>query len=262
MADFQNITLEVSDRIATLTVNRPKALNALNAETLSELSDAIDRIAKDDNVKVVIVTGAGDRAFVAGADIAAMKEMDEGQARAFGEAGHNVMRKLELLEKPVIAAVNGFALGGGTELALSCDMVIASESAVFGQPEIKLAIIPGFGGTQRLARKCGANIAKEMILVGGNIKADRALAIGLANAVVPAAELMNTARKIAGKIVTYSTGALVAAKKAIDQGLDQPSINDGLRIEKEAFIDVFTTDDRKEGMTAFLNKGQADFKDR
>ena len=262
MSDFQNITLEIADRIATLSVNRPKALNALNPDTLRELSDAIDRVAKDDTVKVLIVTGAGDRAFVAGADIAAMKDMDESGARAFAEAGHAVMRKLELLDKPVIAAVNGFALGGGTELALSCDVVFASDTAVFGQPEIKLAIIPGFGGTQRLARKCGANIAKELILGGGNVKADRAQAIGLANAVVPAAELMNKARKFATKLVGYSTGALTAAKKAIDEGLDQAKLDDALRIEQDAFAEIFGTDDRIEGMTAFLNKSQADFKDR
>jgi len=262
MADFKNITLEVADRIATITVDRPKALNALNPDTLRELSVAIDRVAKDDGVKVVIVTGAGDKAFVAGADIAAMVDMDEAQGRAFAEAGHAVMRKLELLPKPVIAAVNGFALGGGTELALACDIILAGDSAVFGQPEIKLGIIPGFGGTQRLARKCGANFAKEMILSGNNVKADRALQVGLANAVVPAPDLMDEALKLAGKLADYGAVALAAAKKAIDEGLDRPSLDEALQVEQNAFAGLFSTEDRTEGMKAFLEKRKPTFKDR
>jgi enoyl-CoA hydratase len=262
MAPFQNIELEIADHIATIRVNRPKALNALNGDTLRELGEAIDAVAEDAAARVVIITGSGEKAFVAGADIAAMQGMSASEIQAFGEAGHAVMRKLEKLEKPVIAAVNGFALGGGTELALSCDVIIASDAAVFGQPEIKLGIIPGFGGTQRLARKCGGNIAKELILGGGNVKADRALAIGLANKVVPAAELMNEARKLASQLAGYGALALAAAKKVIDQGLDEPRLDDGLRLEVESFVKLFGTEDQKEGMTAFLEKRPPKFKDR
>ena len=262
MSDYQNIRLEIADRIATLSVDRPKALNALNPDTLRELSAAIDAVAKDPAVKVLIVSGGGEKAFVAGADIAAMTAMKPEEAQRFGALGHEVMRKLERLEKPVIAAVNGFALGGGTELALACDIVLASDRAVFGQPEIKLGIIPGFGGTQRLARKCGSFAAKELILGGDNIKADRALAIGLANAVIPAADLMAEARKLAAKMAGYSALSLKAAKQAIDEGLDKPRIEDALQVELQAFAHLFGSEDQKEGMTAFLEKRPAQFKDR
>jgi enoyl-CoA hydratase len=262
MADYQNIRVEAAEKIATITIDRPKALNALNPDTLRELAKALDDVAKDGSVKVVIITGAGDRAFVAGADIAAMSAMSPTEAQRFGEEGHAVMRKLELLEKPVIAAVNGFALGGGNELALSCDIVLASDRAVFGQPEIKLGIIPGFGGTQRLARKCGPSVAKELILGGENIKADRALAVGIVSAVFPAAELASEARKLAGKLAGYSMLTLAAAKRAIDRGLEQPRLEDGLRIELENFAHLFGSEDQKEGMKAFSEKRPAQFKDR
>ena len=262
MSDYQNIRLESADRIATITIDRPKALNALNPDTLRELAAAIDTLAKDPTVKVLIVTGGGEKAFVAGADIAEMTHMKPEEARHFGEAGHAVMRKIERLEKPVIAAVNGFALGGGTEIVLACDIVLASDRAIFGQPEIKLGIIPGFGGTQRLSRKCGPTIAKELILSGNNITADRALAIGLVNAVVPAAELMNEVRKRAAQIAGYGALALAAAKRAIDRGLEEPHLDDALRIEVERFAHLFGSEDQQEGMKAFIEKRPAQFKDR
>lgn len=189
---METILVNVEGHVATITINRPKALNALSTQVLTELDQALDEVAANKDVYALVITGAGEKAFVAGADIAEMKDKDVKEAATYGEFGNAVFRKIETFRCPVIAAINGFALGGGCELAMSCDIRVASENAVFGQPEVGLGITPGFGGTQRLARLVGAGIAKEMIFTARNIKADRAYAIGLVNSVVAAEELMPT----------------------------------------------------------------------
>ena len=193
---METILVNVEGHVATITINRPKALNALSTQVLTELDQALDEVAANKDVYALVITGAGEKAFVAGADIAEMKDKDVKEAATYGEFGNAVFRKIETFRCPVIAAINGFALGGGCELAMSCDIRVASENAVFGQPEVGLGITPGFGGTQRLARLVGAGIAKEMIFTARNIKADRAYAIGLVNSVVAAEELMPTVMKM------------------------------------------------------------------
>ncbi len=247
------IKYEVDGFVATLTIDRPKALNALGSAVLEELEQTIDAVDLE-AVRCLVITGGGEKAFVAGADIAEMKNMTKAEATAYGKKGNDLFRKIEKLPIPVIAAINGFALGGGNELAMSCDIRLCSDTAVFGQPEVGLGITPGFGGTQRLARVIGSlSKAKELIYVGRNIKADDALALGLVSAVYPLEELMPQALKMAGKIAANAPIAVRNAKAAIDRGL-QTDIDSAIVIEEELFGDCFETADQAEGMGAFLEK--------
>jgi enoyl-CoA hydratase len=256
--DFANLLYENQDGIALITMNRPKALNALNQETLDELNQLVDVLAKDSSVQVVILTGSGDKAFVAGADIAQMQSMSAMEGRNFGKLGQAVFNKLENLPQPVIAAVNGFALGGGCELAMACDIRIASEKAKFGQPEVTLGITPGFAGTQRLPRLVGKGRAKQLLYTGDVIDAQEAYRIGLVNVVVPAEELMTTARAIAQKIQSRAAVAVQLCKAAVNEGLDT-DLETGTAYEAEVFGLCFATADQKEGMAAFTEKRKAQF---
>ena len=238
--------------IGFITINREKQLNALNSKVLDELSECLDTIDCD-TVRCLIITGAGEKAFVAGADIAEMKDLSKAEGQEFGVKGNKVFRKLETFPTPVIAAVNGFALGGGCELAMSCDIRIAAENAVFGQPEASLGITPGFGGTQRLARIIGVGKAKEIIFSCRNMKADEALSVGLVNAVYKQEELMDNAKKLASKIARNAPIAVRACKKAINDGL-QVDIDRAVEIEEKLFGSCFETNDQNEAMTAFVEK--------
>ncbi len=260
---YQNIILEHAEagKVGVLTVNRPKALNALNAATLDELLNALTRVAEDREVRVLLVTGAGDKAFIAGADIAAMQGMSALEAQTFSEKGQRVMQAIEALAVPVIALVNGYALGGGCELAMSCDWIIASEGAVFGQPEVNLGIPPGFGGTQRLARLVGRARALELVITGRNVKPDEALRIGLVNEVVAGAQLTGKGLEMARLIVAKAPVAVRVAKQAVQRGLDLDLAN-GCVLETSLFAFAFGTADRKEGMTAFLEKRAPKFEGR
>ncbi len=249
---METILYEEFGAVAVLTVNRPKVLNALCSQVLVELGEALSAIDTD-KIRALIVTGAGERSFVAGADISEMSTLTKEEGEAFGKKGNDVFRKLETLPIPTIAAVNGFALGGGCELAMSCDIRICSENALFGQPEVGLGITPGFGGTQRLARLIGPGMAKELIFSARNIKAPEALRIGLVNAVYPAEELMDAAKKLAARIAANAPIAVRAAKKAIGEGLEKP-MDEAIVCEEKAFGSCFETEDQKEGMTAFLEK--------
>ena len=249
---YQTIKYEVKDKVATVTINRPEALNALNSTVLDELFDVFNVIDKDENVRCVIVTGEG-RSFVAGADIAEMSTLNPVEGKRFAQKGHRVMNFIEKTEKPVIAAVNGFALGGGCELSMSCDFRICSDTAVFGQPETGLGITPGFGGTQRLARLVGPGMAKQMIYTARNIKADEAYRIGLVNAVYPLSDLYAAAEKLAGQIAGNAPIAVRASKQAINDGL-QVDIDRAVVIEEKAFGSCFQSADQQEGMGAFLEK--------
>ena len=246
------VAFEQRGPIGVLTMNRPEALNALNEQVLRDLNAALDAVEANDEVLVVILTGAG-RSFVAGADIGQMKDLTPVQAKKFGSYGNQVFLKLENFPKPVIAAVNGFALGGGCELSMACDIRLASEKAKFGQPEVGLGITPGFGGTQRLARLVGPGMAKQLIYTAKNIKADEALRIGLVNAVYPAQELLPAAEKLAGTIAKNAPIAVRACKKAINDGL-QVDMDRAVTIEEKLFGSCFETADQKEGMSAFLEK--------
>ena len=250
---MENVLIAKEGHVATITINRPKALNALSTAVLTDLNAALDEVAADQDVYALIITGAGEKSFVAGADIAEMKDKSVEEAAEYGKFGNAVFRKIETFRCPVIAAVNGFALGGGCELAMSCDIRVASENAVFGQPETGLGILPGFGGTQRLARLVGAGIAKEMIYTARNIKADRAAQIGLVNKVVAAEELSATVMKMAQGIAKNAPIAVAYAKKAINNGL-QTDIDSGIAIEVEEFSNCFATEDQTYGMTCFLEK--------
>jgi enoyl-CoA hydratase len=255
------VLLERAGHVATLTLNRPEKLNALDAALLRELAKHVADLRSDPTVRAVVVTGAGDKAFAAGADIAAMREMTPPQARAFAEIGHGIGASLEEAHFAVIAAVNGFALGGGCELALACDFVYASDKAKLGQPEVKLGVIPGFGGTQRLARRVGAARARELCMTGDPIGAEEALRIGLVNAVVPHAELLPRVREVAAKIADKAPLAIAAMKRVILRGADValPTAND---LEATAFAALFGTADQREGMRAFLEKQPARFEGR
>ena len=246
------VTLERNGAVGVITMNRPEALNALNGEVLADLSAVLDEVANDDSILVAIVTGAG-RSFVAGADIAQMSTLTPTEAKKFGLFGNQVFLKLENLEKPTIAAVNGFALGGGCELSMACDIRIASEKAKFGQPEVGLGITPGFGGTQRLPRIVGMANAMELILTAQTISAARAKEIGLVSHVVAPEELMNKAMELANAIAANAQIAVRESKAAIRRGM-QTDMNTGVAFEAEAFGVCCGTEDKKEGMSAFLEK--------
>jgi enoyl-CoA hydratase len=256
--EFENIIFKKEENIGILTINRPKALNALNSKVLDELDKAIDMVKEDEDIFVLIITGEG-RAFVAGADIAEMKDLSVLEARQFSNKGISVFRKIELMEKPVIAAVNGFALGGGCELSMCCDIRIASEKAKFGQPEVGLGITPGFGGTQRLARIIGMGRAKELILTTDMIDANEAYRIGLVNKVVPSESLMDEACALAKKIISKGQIAVRYAKTAINRGIET-DLETGLAIEMDLFGLCFATEDQKEGMSAFLEKRSPNYR--
>ena len=246
------VNCEVKDKIAVITINRPEALNALNSQVLDDLNAAFDSI--DVNVvRAVVLTGAGEKSFVAGADIGEMSTLTKAEGEAFGKKGNDVFRKIEEFPLPVIAAVNGFALGGGCEISMSCDIRICSENAMFGQPEVGLGITPGFGGTQRLARLIGAGMAKQLIYTARNIKADEAYRIGLVNAVYPQEELLTAAEKMASQIAANAPIAVRACKKAINDGL-QTDIDSALVIEEKLFGSCFESEDQREGMANFLRK--------
>lgn len=256
---FENLLFEVENGIATVTLNRPEALNALNSALLGELSRVLDEIAGDNSILAVILTGAGEKAFVAGADIAEMKDKTPLEARGFSKFGNSVFLKLENLPQPTIAAVNGFALGGGCELAMACDIRIASPQAKFGQPEVNLGIVAGFGGTQRLPRLVGAGIAKELLMTADIITAERAHQIGLVNHVVDAAGLLVKAKEIASKMASKGQLAVRWSKKLVNEGINMDLVR-ALSLEAESFGTLFGTEDRVEGMTAFLEKRGANFK--
>ncbi len=257
---YENIKFECRENIAYVTVNRPKAMNALNMDVLHELYDVFTKIEDDSDVRAVILTGEG-RAFVAGADISQMNQLNAIEGRQMMTMGHKVMNLIESIEKPVIAAVNGFALGGGCELSMACDIRIASEKAKFGQPEVGLGIIPGFGGTQRLARLVGKGMAKYLIMTAEMIPAAEAFRIGLVEKVVPAEELMTEAEKLAKTIASKAPIAIATAKTAINNGYDM-DMKSASRFEIETFTAAFGSDDKAEGMAAFLEKRQPEFKNR
>lgn len=244
------ITYEQDGFVGVITINRPKALNALNSQVLDELNETLDAVDLD-ATRALILTGAGEKSFVAGADIGEMSTLTKAEGEAFGKKGNDVFRKIETFSIPVIAAVNGFALGGGCEISMSCDIRICSENAVFGQPEVGLGITPGFGGTQRLARLVGAGMAKQMIYTARNIKADEAYRIGLVNAVYPLEELLDAAKKLAQGIAKQAPIAVRNCKKAINGGL-QVDMDQAIVIEEKLFGDCFETEDQKAGMGNFL----------
>jgi enoyl-CoA hydratase len=255
----QTVRLSLEGITAVITVDRPKALNALNTSTLEQLEEALASVAEKPEVRGLIVTGAGEKAFVAGADIAEMMDLNIEQSLAFAARGHRVFDALEKLHCPTLAAVNGFALGGGCELALACDLIYASQNAKFGLPEVSLGIIPGFGGTQRLTRLVGRARAKELIFTGDMVDAARAQDIGLALDVVPAPQLLDHCRAVIARIAKKGPLAVARAKRVIAAGADL-SLAAGNQLEREAFADLFRTSDRKEGMTAFLEKRPAVFR--
>lgn len=250
------IMIDQKGHVAQLTINRPEGLNALNRDVLQELSDLLDKLENDPTVRALIITGAGERAFVAGADIGEMAELTSKEAEAFSRFGNRVMQKIHSFPVPVIAAVNGFALGGGFELALACDLRIASERGRFAFPETGLGITPGFGGTQRLARLVGQMTAYDLILTGRRIKPDEALALGIIGEVTPIENLLPRAWAIAQLIADRAPVATRQAKLAIREGLDL-TVEEGLALEEECFGRCFDTKDQKDAMSAFLNKEQA-----
>ena len=256
---YENIIFQVDAGIATITFNRPKALNAINSALLNEFSQALDEVAADENIRVLVLTGAGDKAFVAGADINQLAACNALTAKNFAAKGHSIIGKLQQLPIAVIAAVNGFALGGGTEIAIACDFIYASENAKFGQPEINLGLIPGFGGTQRLPRLIGPNKAKELVFTGKMISAAEAGQMGLVNKVVPQDQLMAEVIKTAREIASKGRLSLRTAKQAINYGLNA-DLATGIHIEIEGFGLCYGSSDAKEGTSAFLEKRKAAFK--
>ena len=250
-----------ADGIAILTINRPSKLNALNAETLSELAEAINETASAADIRALIITGAGEKAFVAGADIQEFTTLDAGAAQQLAARGQRIFRAIETLPKPTLAAVNGFALGGGCELAMACALRVAAPNAKFGQPEVKLGLIAGFGGTQRLPRLVGRGRALELLLTGDPIDAAEAYRIGLVNHIAPASELLPFAKALLGKILASGPAAVALTLEAVDTGLDS-TLDAGLRFEAAAFGLSFATEDKKEGTRAFLEKRRAAFTGR
>ncbi|MGI5979439.1 MAG: enoyl-CoA hydratase-related protein [Oscillospiraceae bacterium] len=246
------VTTEVKGAVEIITIDRPQALNALNPEVLSDLKAAFEAVDQK-TIRCIVLTGAGEKSFVAGADIGAMSTMTKAEGEAFSKLGNDLFLQIESFPIPVIAAVNGFALGGGNELAMSCDMRVCSDNAVFGQPEVGLGITPGFGGTQRLARLVGMGMAKQLVYSALNIKADEALRIGLVNAVYPQAELMENALKLATKIASNAPIAVRNCKKAMNEGIELP-IDKAVALEETLFGECFETHDQKEGMGCFLSK--------
>jgi len=257
---YTTIRYEVKDGVGIATINRPEALNALNSTVIEDLSALVNEIENDKALRGLIITGEG-RSFVAGADIAEQCPLDLAGGRTWGRRGSALFRKIELLEIPTIAAVNGFALGGGCELAMACDIILASEKAKFGQPEVSLGITPGFSGTQRLARRIGAARAKELIFSGKMIKADEAKEVGLVNAVHAPEALLDAAMEMAQSFAKNAPIAVKYSKACIDRGL-QMDLDSGIAMENELFAMCFGTEDQKEGMTAFLEKRPAQFKNK
>lgn len=251
------VLFEKKENIAIIKINRPEAMNALNGDVLNAIDAAVDQAMADDEVRVVIFTGEG-KAFVAGADIAQMSVMNEKEGYDFGVLGSRVFRKIEMMDKPSIAAVNGFALGGGCELAMSCDIRYASAKAKFGQPEVGLGITPGYCGTQRMTRICGKSKAMELILTGEMINAEEAKAIGLVSKVVEPETLMEEAMTLAGKIAKNAPLAVKYSAQAMKRGIEV-SMEEAIKIENELFAKCFATQDQKEGMAAFLGKRKAEF---
>ena len=259
VTEFSNILFEKKTSIAYITVNRPKVLNALNMATMEELRAAFHEIKNDAEVRVVILTGGGEKAFIAGADIGELAQHDAVRGKEYTHRGQNVLNLIENLGKPVIACINGFALGGGCEIAIACTMRLASENAKLGQPEVKLGIIPGYGGTQRLPRLVGKGIAMQLVLTGEMISAQEAHRIGLVNEVVAAAELIPRAEAIAQKIIANAPLAAQYAMEAVNKGMEM-TLAEGLYLEATLFGVSCATEDKKEGTTAFLEKRQAQFK--
>ena len=257
--NFENIAVEKRNSIAYITVNRPKVLNALNMATMEELRAAFHDIKHDENMRVVIFTGAGEKAFIAGADISELAKNDAVTGKEYTHRGQNVLNLIENLGKPVIACINGFALGGGCEIAMACTIRLASENAKLGQPEVKLGIIPGYGGTQGLPRLVGKGIAMQMVLAGEMLTAQEAHRIGLVNEVVPAAELIPRAEAIAAKIIANAPLAVQYAMEAVNKGMEM-NLAEGLYLEATLFGVCCATEDKTEGTTAFLQKRQAQFK--
>ncbi|WP_124728430.1 enoyl-CoA hydratase/isomerase family protein [Staphylospora marina] len=260
MAEWKHLRLERGEGWALLTVSRPKVLNALSRETLEELDDALTHVERDGGIKALIITGEGEKAFVAGADISELSRIGSAdEARRQAEFGQRIMTRIERLPKPVIMAVNGYALGGGFELALSGDIILASDKARFGLPEVNLGVIPGYGGTQRLARLVGRNTAKYLCMTGQMISADEALRIGVVQKVVPAGSLLDEAKSLAAELAKKAPVSLRLIKRTIDRGLET-DLETGLDLEAGAFGVVFDTRDRAEGMEAFLQKRTPEFK--
>ncbi len=256
---YSNIIFNVEGDIAIITFNRPKALNALNQQLLHEFADAIEEIKMNEDIQVLILTGQGDKSFVAGADISEIAKLSPLQAKKFSELGHRVIGSLEALPIPVIGAVNGFALGGGTEIALACDFIYASENAKFGLPEITLGLIPGFGGTQRLPRLIGKNMAKELVYTGKMLSAEEALQAGIVNKVVAKEDLMESVLKTAKAIALKGKVSLRAAKQTINSGIDV-DLATGCKLEIDAFSLCLSSEDALEGTSAFLEKRKPEFK--
>jgi enoyl-CoA hydratase len=258
---YDNLLFEVSEKIARITFNRPNVLNALNRKTMDELGDCLKKVRADDEIRVLILTGAGEKAFIAGADINELAQQTPVNGREFTLYGQEIIHRLETLGKPAIAAINGFALGGGCELALACTLRIASRNAKLGQPEVKLGIIPGYGGSQRLPRLCGKGVAHELILTGEMISAEEALRVGLVNRVVEPGELLATAEAIAKKIIANAPLAVKYALEAVERGMEMPQ-EEGLYLEATLFGLCCATQDMREGTRAFLEKRPPKFEGR